>query len=182
MRPPGKTQPERLLAQARRLHVLHLRQSGATYRVIADALHRDARWRGRLPRHYGPRQVYEDVAIALAHQRKELDETVAVIRQQELERLDRMLVGVWARAQNGDCQAIASVLKIMERRGRLLPGLEAPWAMSPNVPRMRGSTPDNPHDDPLPIEAVQGVAWHLAQLGMALQARGNGCDRGDEPA
>ena len=168
--PPGRTQPGHLLAESRRARVLALRQMGLTYRAICDVLHRE--WQSPLPRHYGPRQAHADISAILLRQRKELDETVQVIRQQELDRLDRMTLAVWSRAQNGDDRAIQSVLKIMERRARLIPQLEAPIAVAPTPP-CRPDVPAAPED-------IQAVAYGLAAFGLAQRANGNGIPQ--EPA
>lgn len=42
------------------------------------------------------------------------------LRELENERLDKMLVSIWERASNGSLPHIATVLKIMERRSKLL--------------------------------------------------------------
>ena len=47
------------------------------------------------------------------------------VRELDLQRLDALLAGVWAKAIAGDLQAINAVLRIMERRAKLL-GLDAP--------------------------------------------------------
>lgn len=52
-------------------------------------------------------------------------ENVAQLRKLEQERLDRLIFAVWAKALRGDTQAVLSVLRIMERRAKLL-GLDAP--------------------------------------------------------
>ena len=49
------------------------------------------------------------------------------LRVVEADRLDRMQVAHWAAAMRGDVPATAQVIKIMERRARLL-GLDAPTA------------------------------------------------------
>lgn len=47
------------------------------------------------------------------------------MREVELDRLDRLQAAVWGSASKGDVKAVDSVLKIMDRRARLL-GLDAP--------------------------------------------------------
>jgi hypothetical protein len=53
-----------------------------------------------------------------------LDEPADEVRKQELDRIDRLQVAVWNRALKGDDKAINTVLRLMERRARLL-GLDA---------------------------------------------------------
>ncbi len=54
---------------------------------------------------------------------KTLQEPAENLRQLELERLDAMLTAIWPQALNGYLGAIDRVLKIIERRSKLL-GLE----------------------------------------------------------
>ena len=165
MRPPGKPQPTHLFTLERRVRVLALRQMGLTYRRIVEVMQHDVAWHGRLPSSYNARKAHDDVMASVVQQRAELDESVQVVRQQELDRLDRMLLGVWARAQSGDDRAIASVLAIMTRRARYLPGLEAPQTVAP-MPA--------PVETSMPPEASANVAHALAQYGLYYQQHGNG--------
>lgn len=52
-------------------------------------------------------------------------ETKQQARALELERLDDLLLGLWLRARGGDEKAVAQVLKIEERRAKVL-GTDAP--------------------------------------------------------
>ena len=70
---------------------------------------------------------YRDKAlesIALPH--------VDAARKEELERLEKLIEGVWAMAATGDKDAIASYMKISERRAKLL-GLDRPMEVSATV-------------------------------------------------
>ncbi len=58
-------------------------------------------------------------------------ESVEEARQLELMRLDEMQFAVWDRAINGDLPALSCVLKIMDRRAKLL-GLDKPEKMEVN--------------------------------------------------
>jgi hypothetical protein len=61
-----------------------------------------------------------------------LREPAESVRKLEVERLDRLMLGVWTRAVGGESESIDRVLKIMDRRSKLL-GLAAPTAMSVEV-------------------------------------------------
>jgi len=63
------------------------------------------------------------------------------IRDQELDRLDRMQRSVWPRAIQGDLPAVGAVLRIMERRSRML-GLDAPVTATIAVEHFDGQTVD----------------------------------------
>ena len=70
----------------------------------------------------GPYRLYRKV---LADRQ---DAAVAEHRALEMQRLDRLQMGLWDRAVDGDVQAALAILKIIEQRCRLL-GLEQPsWA------------------------------------------------------
>jgi hypothetical protein len=95
----------------RQRRALTLRQSGASLDEIARTLgyrHRSS--------------AYRLIERALA---ETLAEGVAALRGLELERLDRMQLGLWPKASSGDVKAVGAVLKIMQRRAKLL-GLDAP--------------------------------------------------------
>jgi hypothetical protein len=53
------------------------------------------------------------------------------VRALELERLNRMLDGVWPAAESGDPRAIDSVIKLMDRRSKYL-GLDSPLKVETN--------------------------------------------------
>lgn len=85
-----------------------LRKAGKTYRQIGEMLG------------YSHEAARKDIAAVLssivAETKNNAEELLAV----ELSRLDDLQFGVWADARRGDKRAIDSVLKIMERRAKLL--------------------------------------------------------------
>jgi hypothetical protein len=87
------------------VQALGLRASGATYRQIADVLKIDKMTAWRL--------VTEESANAI-------QETAREILELELTRLDQLQMGLWAKAINGDVQAVIAVLRIMDMRAKLL--------------------------------------------------------------
>jgi DNA-binding CsgD family transcriptional regulator len=97
----------------RRVRALELRRAGATYQSIADVLgiSRQGAWKL--------------VTDTVATWNEEAAEEAQVVRILELERLDRMQMGLWPRAVEGDVRAVETVLKIMERRARYM-GLDMP--------------------------------------------------------
>lgn len=157
------------------MHALHLRQSGGTYRAIAMAMLGDPAWRGRLPRTYDARKVHADVVAAMQQMQHELGEVVAEVRTLELARLDQLHLAVWGRAIQGDYGAIDTVLKIMARRAKFLPGLEAPQAVAP-VPWSASSTDRAPAPNDVDVEEV---ARQLAAYGLSVLASRD--DRTEDP-
>jgi hypothetical protein len=65
--------------------------------------------------------------------KRETDEAAAQVRAMELARLDELTLAVWPAARGGDLSAVACVLRIMERRARLL-SLDAPMLVAPTSP------------------------------------------------
>src|SRR5262249_44766671 len=61
----------------------------------------------------------EDVMREVRTLHIQLREDATVVKQLEVDRLDDMLLSVWARARSGDLEAIVGVLRIMERRAKL---------------------------------------------------------------
>lgn len=91
---------------ARETHVLELRRAGLTFDRIAE----ETGISDRSTAH----KIYKR---ALA---RTLQEPAAEIRQLEADRLDRLQVQVWTKALRGDLPAVDRVLRIMERRSKLL--------------------------------------------------------------
>lgn len=98
---------ERLEAEAQ---ALDMRRAGVTYDVIGQRLG------------INPGVAHRYVSEAL---RRTLQEPADELRTLEVARLDRLEFAVWARAMSGDQAAVQSVLRISERRAKLL-GLDAP--------------------------------------------------------
>lgn len=96
------TAPERV---ARRLEALTLRTRGLPFRVIAHKL-----------------AISEAAASKIVRQALARAEDVpaADLRRLEVERLDVMLDGLWERAADGRISAVETVLRLMDRRARLL--------------------------------------------------------------
>ena len=99
---------------------LELRERGYSYDRIAEELgmcDRSVAWR--------------TVQSALHEIIREPAEDVL---KTEINRLDRMLVGLWAKSENGDTAATDRVLKIMERRSAYL-GLDQPNGLKVEMAR-----------------------------------------------
>jgi DNA-binding CsgD family transcriptional regulator len=93
---------------------LDLRASGLSFREIARNLN------------VVPSTAYKAVARGLAAANEHNREEAASLRDLEVMRLDQLQAALWTRAiDDGDHQAIDRVLRIMERRAKLL-GLDAP--------------------------------------------------------
>lgn len=100
-------------AALRRSTCFELRRAGWSYRAIGDKLG------------INPAQAYRYVRSALDEINARANEAVEEMRALELQRLDRLQSGLWTSAAGGDPKAAAVVLKVFERRAKLL-GLDAP--------------------------------------------------------
>ena len=87
---------------------LELRRAGAGYRAIAKALNCSVA------------MAHKYVARAMKRLTSLCEEQAAEVRTLELDRLDAMLMGLWPNATKGNPQAVAQVLRIMERRATML--------------------------------------------------------------
>ncbi len=124
----------------RRRKALDLRKAGASYDAIAQQL-----------RLSGSGSAYKIVQAALkATYREPADD----VRKLELERLDRLTLALWSRAQQGETEAIDRVLKLMDRRAKLL-GLDAP-AKSESEVRQTGGI-STVILNPPPAHAAEGA-------------------------
>lgn len=92
---------------------LELRRAGLGYEAIAAQIG------------LGKSQAHRLVVAGLADARAQIAASADELRSEELSRLDGMLLGLWPQARKGTLPAVDRVLKIMERRARLL-GLDAP--------------------------------------------------------
>lgn len=98
--------PRNVEAAVRRARAVDLRASGATYQQIADTLGYDSKG-----------TAHAAVTQGLAELGRESAEELLAI---ELATLNRMQIPAFTRARQGDDQAISSVLKIMDRRAKLV--------------------------------------------------------------
>lgn len=101
------------IAAERRVKSLELRKGGMSYRQIGAQLG------------ISEAQAHRDVTRILASIAKLAEPDALQVRILEQQRLDALLEALWPQAQRGNHGAIDRVLRIMERRARLL-GLDAP--------------------------------------------------------
>lgn len=96
-----------------RAEVLNLYKSGMSYTDIATKLGQNksmiAKW----------------IQAELLELRDQTELDAQAIRDVELQRLDRMMQGLWPSATKGKVASVLGVCKLMERRAKLL-GLDAP--------------------------------------------------------
>ena len=105
--------PVKLKTAALEAQCLHLRMAGYSHREIAAQLG------------IAPSSAYKRVRHAFDEVNKHNLDTAEQLRALELLRLDELLSALWDTAIAGDLKAVDRVLKVMERRAKLL-GLDAP--------------------------------------------------------
>ena len=96
-----------------RRQAVELRRMGKTYQQIAQLLG------------MAKSSVHKTVTRALMDLQAEIDRDAQWVLAQELDRLDNLQYGYWIQAIEGDVPSGAQILKIMERRAKLL-GLDKP--------------------------------------------------------
>ncbi len=109
----SRTSARTLRARQHEQQALELRLGGASYARIGEALGMTAGG------------AWKAVDRLMARQDAQCEETADKLRRLEAARCDRLLVGVWPRALQGDVQAVREALRISKRRSELL-GLDAP--------------------------------------------------------
>jgi hypothetical protein len=112
---------QRTVVADRRTKLLQMRLAGVDYDTIADRLD------------YGSASTARKDFTRAMRETLELEaEKADELRTLELQRLDRLQAAAWADALKGNLRAIETVLKVVDRRCRLL-GLDAPLRLDATV-------------------------------------------------
>ncbi len=114
---PARSNNE-LQALDKQLLALQLRKAGASFEQVAKACG-----------YANAGGAFKAVKTAL---KKTLQEPADDLRKLELARLDEAQAAIWAKVKNGDLKAIDRLLRISERRSKLL-GLDAPVKLEGEV-------------------------------------------------
>lgn len=116
-----KTSADRFTATERRAQAVELRMEGKTFDRIGAELG------------VSRQRAYQLVHGALGKLQRETQDRVEEALALELERLDALQLAIYERATGGDLRAIDRMLRIMERRAKLL-GLDTPQKVAPTNP------------------------------------------------
>jgi AraC-like DNA-binding protein len=118
--------PEEKVAEreAKELKVLDLRRAGFTFQRIAEEV--------GYATPSGAQRALERIMS------RNIPQAPEEFRWQELDRLDRMQVALWPRAMKGDDRAIGTIVRLMERRARLV-GIDAPTKIQAEVVNYDGN-------------------------------------------
>ena len=112
-RPKNVASARKVLSLQRQKAAVELRRMGKSYAEIGRQVG------------ISTSRAHALVTRAMIEARASIREDVVELRALEISRLDGMLGGLWPDARSGNVGAVDRVLKIMERRARLL-GLDAP--------------------------------------------------------
>jgi hypothetical protein len=124
-RPKGRSPKPEVLA--REAEVVKLRRGGLTWDLIAQKTgYADPS---------GAQTAYMRAAQRL------VQDDIAAIRSMEMERLDIAQSAIWGQVLNGSLSAVTTLMRIMERRARLL-GLDQPIKQQVEVTNYDGATID----------------------------------------
>lgn len=143
----NKTSTAKAVKLQRQQAALEFRRAGLGYVEIGNQLG------------IGKSQAHRLVTEALKEAAAQVVEDADVLRAEEVSRLDGMLRGLWQDARKGNVGAVDRVLKIMERRAKLL-GLDAPVKLAHggdgNAPPMQHSHTYELTDEQLAAIATSG--------------------------
>lgn len=117
----NRTSAAKARALDNQIKALELRRMGKGYIEIAAALG------------ISKSKAHRLVSSGLQDARAQVSADSAELRAEEVSRLDAMLAGLWPDARRGSHGAVDRVIKIMERRAKLL-GLDAPIKHSATDP------------------------------------------------
>jgi hypothetical protein len=125
----GKASPKKLKLAERRDRAIVLRQQGETFEQIANKIAREFPY--DFP-DYNKSMAFKDVMHEFQALHQQNLEEVEALRQLESERLDKALLAIAQRVEEGNLQAIDRWLKIIHQRcllwGLYLPATERPKA------------------------------------------------------
>ena len=106
--------PDKALTKWRKCRAVELAMDGKTYDQIA----REVGYANRGTAHRVVMKAFADRLV----------DAVDALRELEAMRLDALQAALWAKVENGDVRAVNSVLRIIDRRCRLLGLYGAPTA------------------------------------------------------
>lgn len=158
-----KSAPVRIQKLEQRKLVMTLRKAGYTEQAIADQL--------------GLTQpaVHRSIVTSIKELVRSVNEDTEEYRAIELARLEQLQQSIWAKATAGDLQAIDRVIRISERRSRLL-GLDAQPVRPQEIEVPATGTEDDPG---LPPACKSTEEWLRIFQPQALQHLEGTCERVD---
>ena len=127
------------------IKVLELRRAGLTWQSIAEET--------GYADHTGAYAAYKRAI------KRTMQQPADELREQELDRIDRLQLAAWPNAMKGDTKSIMTIVKLMERRARLL-GLDTPIKIEQEITNWDGN------------DSIDRAVKDLAALFIANNATG----------
>ena len=127
------------------IKVLELRRAGLTWQRIAEET--------GYADHTGAYAAYKRAI------KRTMQQPADELREQELDRIDRLQLAAWPNAMKGDTKSIMTIVKLMERRARLL-GLDTPIKIEQDITTWNGD------------DSIDRAVKDLAALFIANNATG----------
>jgi AraC-like DNA-binding protein len=139
----------------REIKVLELRRAGLTWQRISEET------------------GYADASGAyLAYKRaikRTMQQPADELREQELDRIDRLQLALWPKAMKGDNASINTIIRLMERRARLL-GLDTPIKIQQDVVNWDGNESIDRAVRELAALLTANDAISISESPMAIEA------------
>ena len=139
----------------REVKVLELRRAGLTWQRISEEV--------GYADHTGAYAAYKR-AIKRTQQQP-ADE----LREQELDRIDRLQLALWPKAMKGDNASVNTIVRLMERRARLL-GLDTPIKIQQDVVNWDGNESIDRAVRELAALLTANDAISISESAMAIEA------------
>ena len=139
----------------REVKVLELRRAGLTWQRISEEV--------GYADHTGAYAAYKR-AIKRTQQQP-ADE----LREQELDRIDRLQLALWPKAMKGDNASVNTIVRLMERRARLL-GLDTPIKIQQDVVNWDGNESIDRAVRELAALLTANDAISVSESSMAIEA------------
>ena len=112
----------------REIKVLELRRAGLTWQRIAEET--------GYADHTGAYAAYKRAI------KRTMQQPADELREQEIDRIDRLQLAAWPQAMKGDTKAILTIVRLMERRAKLL-GLDMPIKIEQEITNWNGESVDD---------------------------------------
>ena len=139
----------------REIKVLELRRAGLTWQRISEET------------------GYADASGAyLAYKRaikRTMQQPADELREQELDRIDRLQLALWPKAMKGDNASVNTIVRLMERRARLL-GLDTPIKIQQDVVNWDGNESIDRAVRELAALLTANDAISISESAMAIEA------------
>ena len=139
----------------REVKVLELRRAGLTWQRISEET------------------GYADASGAyLAYKRaikRTMQQPADELREQELDRIDRLQLALWPKAMKGDNASVNTIVRLMERRARLL-GLDTPIKIQQDVVNWDGNESIDRAVRELAALLTANDAISISESSMAIEA------------